>query len=77
MLVIAGLPHEEEWQFAANGGGDSTTMYPWGDSPPVPGNTTPPQVTGTVFPGPEHVGKYPNGASPFGILDMVGNVWQM
>ena len=35
------------------------------------------QVTGTVFPGPEHVGKYPAGASPFGVLDMIGSVWQM
>jgi hypothetical protein len=72
------LPHEEEWQFAANGGGDSTQPYPWGfDEPNATTKFTPAQRTGTVFPGPEKVGSYPLGASPFGILDMVGNVWQM
>eukprot|EP01050_Picozoa_sp_SAG11_P011577 SAG11_NODE_1237_length_5426_cov_4.878543_4_plen_1325_part_00 len=72
------LPHEEEWQFAANGGGDSTQTYPWGSTAPNETNKlAPPQRTGNVFPGPEKVGSYPAGASPFGILDMVGNVWQM
>ena len=63
-----------EWQFAATGGGDSTITYPWGNGAPN-ASTTPEQRTGTVFPGPEHVGKYPAGASPFGILDLIGNVW--
>ena len=70
------LPREEEWQFAATGGGEGTQVYPWGDSPPGP-DMVPAQVTGTVFPGPEHVGKHPAGASPFGIQDLIGNVWQM
>ena len=28
-------------------------------------------------PGPEPVGKYPRGASPWGVEDLVGSVWQM
>ena len=70
------LPREEEWQFAATGGADSQRTYPWGETLPN-ATTTPAQRTGTTFPGPEHVGRYPAGASPFGILDMVGSVWQM
>jgi formylglycine-generating enzyme required for sulfatase activity len=70
------LPREEEWVFAATGGGDSTQPYPWGYAAAVPGSNVPIQRTDNVYPGPEAVGKYPTGASPFGILDMVGNVWQ-
>ena len=70
------LPKEEEWQFAATGGGDGAQLYPWGDNPPN-ASTTPKQVTGTDFPGPEPVGKYPAGASPFGVMDLIGSVWQM
>jgi len=72
------LPHEEEWMFAASGGGNSTQTYPWGNEDPTKeqGKYMPEQRTGTVFPGPEHVGKYPAGASPFGIMDLIGNIWQ-
>ena len=72
------LPHEEEWLFAANGGGNSTAPYPWGSDDPTkdPMKYMPQQVTGNVFPGPEHVGKYPAGNSPFGVQDLIGNVWQ-
>jgi len=74
------LPHEEEWMFASTGGGNSTQPYPWGtEDPTLPANQRkymPEQRTGTVFPGPEHVGKYPAGASPFGVLDLVGSIWQ-
>eukprot|EP01052_Picozoa_sp_SAG31_P003370 SAG31_NODE_128_length_23532_cov_21.204754_15_plen_668_part_00 len=71
------LPREEEWQFAATGGGDDIRPYPWGFAEPVPGKHIPIQHTGNVFPGPEHVKKYPAGASPFGVQDMTGSVWQM
>jgi len=60
----------------ATGGGDREQPYPWGYSDPD--NTrAPQQITGTVFTGPEAVGKYPAGASPFGVQDMIGSVWQM
>ncbi|HUV68528.1 MAG TPA: SUMF1/EgtB/PvdO family nonheme iron enzyme [Terracidiphilus sp.] len=66
------LPHEWEWQFAAEGADGRT--YPWGNlwlSANVP---TP--DTGRTMTGPDPVDAHPLGASPFGVMDMVGNVWQ-
>jgi iron(II)-dependent oxidoreductase len=62
------LPTEAEWQYAAQG--LDGRPFPWGMKM-EPGRcnnklnrTTP-------------VGAYPKGASPFGVLDLVGNVWQL
>lgn len=66
------LPHEWEWQYAARG--SDARLYPWGDkwdSSVVP---TPDQ--GRSMRGPDDVDAHPEGASPFGVMDMVGNVWQ-
>ena len=68
----ARLPHEHEWQYAAQGT-DSRT-YPWGSSKDQ--SKFPKQTTGTVYHGPESVAAHPQGASPFGVMDLVGNVWQ-
>jgi iron(II)-dependent oxidoreductase len=67
------LPHEWEWQYAAQGG-DENRIYPWGntwapDSVPVPD-------TGRSLSSPDDVDAHPSGASSFGVADMVGNVWQ-
>lgn len=66
------LPHEWEWQYAAQGG--EQRLYPWGnewDPSAVPA----PEQSRTQRP-PTAVDAYPKGASPFGVMDLVGNVWQ-
>jgi formylglycine-generating enzyme required for sulfatase activity len=66
------LPHEWEWQYAAQG--TDGRLYPWGNSwnaeaVPVPDK-------GRTMRGPDAVDAHPAGASPFGVMDLVGNVWQ-
>jgi formylglycine-generating enzyme required for sulfatase activity len=66
------LPHEWEWQFAAQG--TDGRKYPWGNvwnAEAVPA----PEKSRTMR-GPDAVDAHPQGASPFGVMDMVGNVWQ-
>jgi gamma-glutamyl hercynylcysteine S-oxide synthase len=66
------LPHEWEWQYAAQG--KDSRGYPWGndwDAVAVPA----PDKSRTMR-GPDAVDAHPKGASPFGVMDMVGNVWQ-
>jgi formylglycine-generating enzyme required for sulfatase activity len=66
------LPHEWEWQYAAQGG--DGRLYPWGndwDSSAVPSPDK-----RRVMRAPSDVDAYPKGASPFGVIDLVGNVWQ-
>lgn len=67
------LPNEWEWQYAAQG--LDGRAYPWGNT------FDPSRVTTTSsardgLPAPADVTAHPTGASPFGVLDMVGNVWQ-
>lgn len=66
------LPHEWEWQYAAQGADDRT--YPWGDAW-NPDAVPTPDMARTMGPAGD-VSARPNGASPFGVEDMVGNVWQ-
>ena len=66
------LPHEWEWQFAAQG--TDGRQYPWGNFPSLANIPTP--VIGRSMTGPDPVDAHPQGASPFGVMDMVGNVWQ-
>ncbi len=66
------LPHEWEWQFAAQGTDGRT--YPWGNAWQV--DNLPHPDTGRAMTGPDSVDAHPQGASPFGVMDMVGNVWQ-
>ena len=66
------LPHEWEWQYAAQG--TDHRSYPWGNdwnagAVPIPDK-------GRELRGPDDVSAHPDGASPFGVMDLVGNVWQ-
>ncbi len=66
------LPETWEWQYAAQG--TDGRDYPWGmDDDPA---RYPPLNDSTTNPPPFDVDAYPKGASPFGVKDLVGNVWQ-
>ena len=66
-----GLPTEWQWQQAATGG-DPTREYPWpGTCDGNRANTLESELSRSTA-----VGLYPQGASPVGSLDMVGNVWE-
>jgi gamma-glutamyl hercynylcysteine S-oxide synthase len=67
------LPHEWEWQYAAQGG-NAARIYPWGDA--WQANAVPVPVKGRSLTQPDNVDAHPAGASAFGVMDMVGNVWQ-
>ena len=66
------LPHEWEWQYAAQG--TDGRLYPWGNV--FDAARIPPPQTGRAMTGPADVNSHEDGASPFGVRDMVGNVWQ-
>ncbi len=64
------LPTEAEWERAARG--DTVNTYPWGGELPNATNSNSRNIVGDTT----RVGSYPTGASPFGVLDMAGNVWE-
>jgi len=65
------LPTEAEWDHAARG--PKGRKYPWGDSGPNPSLAN---YYDAKVGHPTPVGVYPRGATPDGLLDMAGNVWE-
>jgi len=66
------LPHEWEWQYAAQG--QDNRVYPWGDSW-NPAAVPVAEKERQMVP-PDDSDAHPAGASLFGVMDLVGNVWQ-
>ncbi len=65
------LPTEAEWEASGRGPGSNPQLYPWGNDPSAGGSvdSMPDQDT-------YEVGAFPFNVSPFGVYDMVGNIWE-
>lgn len=68
--TIVRLPTEAEWEFAARG--EEERKFPWGKDEPTPEHANYARMINR----PTAVGTYSRGATPEGIFDLAGNVWE-
>ncbi len=66
------LPSESEWEAAASGIAAAKPRYPWGEAPPGARHAN---LDARVL-GPVDVAAHPEGDSPWGCRQMIGNVWE-
>ena len=68
------LPTEAEWEKAASWDPETGTkrLFPWGDEPPTQERANLDQLAFR----PAEAGAYPAGASAYGALGMIGDVWE-
>jgi formylglycine-generating enzyme required for sulfatase activity len=64
------LPTEAQWEKAARG--PESYIFPWGNTYPDDNLANYDDNQGDT----KKVGSYPDGASPYGVVDMSGNVWE-
>jgi formylglycine-generating enzyme required for sulfatase activity/serine/threonine protein kinase len=62
------LPTEEEWEYVARNG-QANNLYPWGDT----WEDERAAVKQTTL---REVGAFPEGKNKWGVLDLIGNVWE-
>ena len=72
------LPTEAQWEKAARGAQADGRIYPWGNQPATCEYAVMSDGSGNGCgeDAPWPVGSKPKGASPYGALDMAGNVWE-